>query len=34
MLEMPVKRAGKILGESDSRMWRMLFAHVKRRMSV
>jgi transposase len=27
--EMPVKRAGQILGESDSRMWRMLFAHVK-----
>ena len=26
---MPVKRAGRILGESDSRMWRMLFAHVK-----
>jgi hypothetical protein len=25
----PVKRAGQILGESDSRMWRMLFAHVK-----
>ena len=29
MREMPVKRAGEILGESDSRMWRMLFAHVK-----
>ena len=29
MREMPVKRAGQILGESDSRMWRMLFAHVK-----
>ena len=27
--EMPVKRAGQILGESDTRMWRMLFAHVK-----
>ena len=27
--EMPVKRAGRILGESDSRMWRMLLAHVK-----
>ena len=26
---MPVKRAGQILGESDSRMWPMLFAHVK-----
>jgi transposase len=26
---MPVKRAGQILGESDTRMWRMLFAHVK-----
>jgi transposase len=24
MREMPVKRAGQILGESDSRMWRML----------
>ncbi len=29
MREMPVKRAGPILGESDFRMWRMLFAHVK-----
>ena len=29
MREMPVKRVGQILGESDSRMWRMLFAHVK-----
>jgi transposase len=29
MRVMPVKRAGQILGESDSRMWRMLFAHVK-----
>ncbi len=29
MLEMPVKRAGQILGESDSRMWQMLFAHVR-----
>jgi hypothetical protein len=29
MREMPVKCAGRILGESDSRMWRMLFAHVK-----
>ncbi len=28
MREMPVKRAGEILGESDQRMWRMLFAHV------
>ena len=26
--EMPVKRAGEILGETDQRMWRMLFAHV------
>ncbi len=26
--EMPVKSAGQILGESDTRMWRMLFAHV------
>ena len=24
-----MKRAGQILGESDTRMWRMLFAHVK-----
>ncbi len=29
MREMPVKRAGQILGECDSRMWRMLSAHVK-----
>ena len=29
MREMPVKRAGEILRDSDSRMWRMLFAHVK-----
>ena len=29
MREMPVKRAGQILGESDTRMLRMLFAHVK-----
>jgi hypothetical protein len=29
MREMPVKRAGQILGESDSRMWRMLSAYVK-----
>jgi transposase len=29
MREMPVKCAGQILGESDKRMWRMLFAHVK-----
>ncbi len=29
MREMPVKRAGQILGECDSQMWRMLFAHVK-----
>lgn len=27
--EMPVKRAGEILGETDHRMWRMLFAHVE-----
>jgi hypothetical protein len=26
---MPVERAGQIFGESDTRMWRMLFAHVK-----
>ena len=29
MQEMPVKRAGQIRGESDTRMWRMLFADVK-----
>ena len=29
MREMAAKRAGKILGEIDTRMWRMLFAHVK-----
>ena len=28
MREMPVKKAGEILGETDQRMWRMLFAHV------
>lgn len=28
MPDMPVKRAGEILAESDQRMWRMLFAHV------
>jgi transposase len=27
--EMPVKRAGQILNESDTRMWRMRFVHVK-----
>jgi transposase len=29
MREMPVKRAGQIFGESDSRIWRMLFTHIK-----
>ena len=29
MREMPVKRAGEILGETDTRLWRMLMAHVK-----
>jgi hypothetical protein len=29
MRDMPVKRAGEILGESESRMRRMLFALVK-----
>jgi hypothetical protein len=29
MREMPVKRAGQIFGESNARMWRMLFAQVK-----
>jgi transposase len=28
MREMPVKKAGEILGETDHRLWRMLFAHV------
>ena len=27
--EMPVKKAGEILGETDQRMWRMLHAHVE-----
>jgi transposase len=29
MREMPVKRVGQILDERDTRIWRMLFAHVK-----
>jgi len=29
MREMPVKRAGEILGEGDTRLWRMLTAHVR-----
>ena len=29
MREMPVKKAGEILGETDQRMWRMLHAHVE-----
>jgi len=28
MREMPVKRAGEILGETDQKLWRALFAHV------
>jgi transposase len=28
MREMPMKKAGDILGEQDTRLWRMLFAHV------
>jgi transposase len=28
MREMPVSKASKIIGETDQRMWRMLFAHV------
>lgn len=28
MREMPMKRAGEILGEHDTRLWRMLFGHV------
>jgi len=27
MREMPVKRASQVLGQSDTRMWQMLFAH-------
>jgi transposase len=29
MREMPVKKAGEILGETDQRMWRLLRAHVE-----
>lgn len=29
MREMPVKKAGQILGETDQRLWRMLHAHVE-----
>ena len=28
MREMPMKRAGEILGVTDTRLWRMLFAHI------
>ena len=28
MREMPMKKAGEILGEEDTRLWRMLFKHV------
>lgn len=28
MREMPVRKAGEILGESDQKLWRALFAHV------
>jgi transposase len=28
MREMPVKKAGEILGETDQKLWRTLFAHV------
>ena len=28
MREMPVSKAGEILGETDQKLWRMLFAHV------
>jgi len=28
MREMPMKKAGEILGEQDTRLWRILFAHV------
>ena len=37
MREMPVKKAGEILGETDKRLWRMLFLHVAeayRRLSM
>jgi transposase len=37
MKEMPVKKAGEILGETDQRLWRMLFAQVEeahRRMTM
>lgn len=27
--EMPVSKAGEILGETDQRLWRMLFAHIQ-----
>ncbi len=30
MREMPMKKAGQILGEHDTRLWRMLFAHVRK----
>ena len=29
MREMPVSKAGKILGETDQKLWRALFAHVE-----
>lgn len=29
MREMPIKKAGEILGETDQRLWRMLHAHVE-----
>ena len=29
MREMPVKKAGEILGETDQKLWRALFAHVE-----
>jgi transposase len=28
MREMPVRKAGEILGETDQKLWRALFAHV------
>lgn len=28
MREMPIRKAGDILGEGDTRLWRMLFAHI------
>lgn len=29
MKEMPMRRVGELVGESDTRLWRLLFAHVE-----